>query len=147
MEEVKRDELDERLRAHLESVEASLEDSFCPHSGLCVSAGLILESGQLITGVNYESAAYGLTQCAERNAIARAQTEGKAGSIQGLILSARHRATDTESPPLTPCGACRQWLSELSARLGHDIVVYSFWNGGQQGLKTSASELLPKAFR
>ena len=86
MKEITREDLSDSLKKDLEEVEASLGQSYCPHSGLCVAAGLILNSGDLVTGVNYESASYGLTQCAERNAIGRAQVEGKIEDIQGLVL-------------------------------------------------------------
>ena len=147
MREISRDELSERLQADLLQVEATLAHSYCPHSRLCVAAGLVLEKGELITGVNYESASYGLTQCAERNAIGRAQVEERIHEICGLILSACHLDDNRESPPLTPCGACRQWLFELSNRLGRDFVVYSFWKGSKRGLKGSARDLLPRAYQ
>jgi cytidine deaminase len=146
MKEISRDDLSESLQRDLQQVEEALSTSYCPHSGLCVAAGLILDSGELITGVNYESASYGLTQCAERNAISRAQAENKVEQVQGLLLSACYQNNDHDSPPLTPCGACRQWLSELSDRLGRDFVVYSFWKSGRNGLTGSARELLPQAF-
>lgn len=146
MKEISRDDLSESLQRDLQQVEEALSTSYCPHSGLCVAAGLILDSGELITGVNYESASYGLTQCAERNAISRAQAENKVEQVQGLLLSACYQNNDHDSPPLTPCGACRQWLSELSDRIGRDFVVYSFWKSGRNGLTGSARELLPQAF-
>jgi len=146
MKEITRDELSESLKQDLLEVEASLVHSYCPHSGLCVAAGLVLDSGGLITGVNYESASYGLTQCAERNAIGRAQVEEKINEVRGLLLSTCYKDKDDMAPALTPCGACRQWLFELSSRLGRDFVVYSFWKGSKHGLKGSARDLLPRAF-
>ena len=146
MKEITRDELSESLKQDLLEVEASLVHSYCPHSGLCVAAGLVLESGGLITGVNYESASYGLTQCAERNAIGRAQVMGKINEVRGILLSTCYKDKDEMAPALTPCGACRQWLFELSSRLGQDFDVYSFWKGSKHGLKGSARDLLPRAF-
>jgi len=146
MIEITREDLSESLQKDLAEVEATLVHSYCPHSGLCVAAGLILESGAMVTGVNYESASYGLTQCAERNAIGRAQVEGKIDAVRGLLLSACYRDRDETAPALTPCGACRQWLFELSNRIGRDFVIYSFWKGSNNGLKGSVRDLLPRAF-
>lgn len=146
MKEIQRVDLEAPIRAALEEVEAVLASSHCPYSGLSVAAGLIGKDGLLATGVNYESASYGLTLCAERTAMARAQTEGDILSTTGLVLAAMRADASPDHPPLTPCGACRQWLSELSERLGHDFPVYSFWKAGPAGLVTSARNLLPKAF-
>ena len=146
MKAIHRTELGDPIRQDLLKVEAVLNESYSPYSNLCVAAGLILKSGGLVTGVNYESASYGLTLCAERSAIARAQVEGSLAEVCGLILATRNRDNDFEKDPLTPCGACRQWLAELSDRLGKDFPVYSFWNGGETGLQGTVRELLPRAF-
>ena len=147
MKNVNREELSPPQQAALREVEAILGRSHNPYSGLCVGAGLVLQDGEVLTGVNYESASYGLTLCAERTAIARAQTENRLGEIECLVLAARRRSSDAEEAPLTPCGACRQWLAELAARLGRDIPVYTFWAGAKGGLQGSAKALLPEAFQ
>ena len=146
MKEVARIELETSIREGLEKVETVLANSHCPHSGLSVAAGLVLASGEIVLGINYESASYGLTLCAERTALAKAQSDGTILEATSLILAANCEASDPSHPPLTPCGACRQWLAELSERLGRDFPVYSFWKGGSTGLHTTAQELLPKPF-
>ncbi|NDV62347.1 cytidine deaminase [Puniceicoccales bacterium CK1056] len=146
MNPILRSELDSNTRKALELAETTLANSHCPHSGLCVSAGLLLEDGQVITGINYESDSYGLTLCAERTALSRAQAKGVIEKAMAIVISARWRANASASEPLTPCGACRQWLSELSHRLGRDLPVYSFWASEESGLSTTARELLPGSF-
>ena len=146
MNPIKRDELAPACRDALQQVESALERSHCPHSGLSVAAGLILSSGEVVTGVNYESVSYGLTLCAERSAIARAQVAGTAGEVESLVLAACHREAPGTGAPLTPCGACRQWLPELSNRPGHDIPVYRFCKGADSGLAGTVRALLPSAF-
>ncbi len=146
MKAVKRSELSREEQECLIQVEASLINSHSPYSGFCVGAGLLLDGGQTVVGVNYESASYGLTLCAERSAIARAQVEGLAARTTGLVLSARHADPGKAPFSLTPCGACRQWIAELSNRLGRDFPVYCFWQGQETGLQDSAQNLLPQAF-
>lgn len=146
MKPILRSELAPEVAAALELTESVLSNSYCPHSGLCVGAGLILENGTVITGVNFESDSYGLTLCAERAAIVRAQTKGVIGQARSIILAARWREPAGPAAALTPCGACRQWLAELSRRLGRDLPVTSFWDQGGEGIQTSAMELLPGAF-
>jgi cytidine deaminase len=146
MNGVKRTELPQEVREGLAKVEAALSNSHCPYSGLCVGAGLLLDNGDTVVGVNYESASYGLTLCAERTAIARAQTDGLASKTMGIVISARHTDSDKAPFNLTPCGACRQWIAELSQRIGRDFPVYCFWEGKESGLQDAAQNLLPKAF-
>jgi cytidine deaminase len=146
VEPIRRKELSPALAAALLAAEAALDRSHCPHSGLSVAAALTIEGGAPLTGVNYESASYGLTLCAERAAIARARAEGLDDRITGLVLAVRWPAQAGAGGPLTPCGACRQWLAELAQRLGRQLPVQSFAEGGEDGFRTSSSELLPAAF-
>jgi len=147
MKAVRRDQLDAPLGKALQAVESILHRSHNPYSGLCVGAGLLLRDGDILTGNNYESASYGLTLCAERAALARAQAEGRIGEVSALVLAASRRNSESIEAALTPCGACRQWLVELADRLGRDIPVYSFWTGAAAGLQGSAKSLLPEAFK
>ena len=146
MKPILRSDLDHHTAKALDCAESALARSYCPHSGLCVGAGLLLDDGRVVEGINYESDSYGLTLCAERTALARAQTEGSIEASRAIVLSAKWRQGSEISEPLTPCGACRQWLAELSRRLGRDIPVYSFWANADKGLLTSARELLPGSF-
>jgi cytidine deaminase len=146
MEPIQRNALGPRLEGALADAEAALDNAWCPHSGLCVAAGLLTEEGRVITGVNYESDSYGLTLCAERTALAHAQAEGIIGGSKALVLVARWKTSSRSAVPLTPCGACRQWLAELSRRLNHDLPVYSFWSGCPTGNQTTALALMPGAF-
>jgi len=146
MKSLLRDALEEPFSSALLKVEEALARSHCPCSKLCVSAGWVLSDGSVITGVNYESASYGLTLCAERSALTRAQVEGEIEKGVGMVLASSWKDTETEAPPLTPCGACRQWLAELSQRLGRDFPVYSFWKNSDTGIQSTAQELLPDSF-
>lgn len=147
MKMILRSRLPDGLEEAVSVTESSLPNSHCPHSGLSVAAGLVLDDGSVATGVNYESDSYGLTLCAERAVLARAQAEQSLSRTRCLVLAARWRdRPEVVAEPLSPCGACRQWLAELSVRLGRDFPVYSFWAGSEQGLEFSARSLLPAAF-
>ena len=116
------------------AAEAVLAHAHAPYSGLHVAAALADGSGRVFTGVNVENASYGLTVCAERNAVAAAVAAG-ARELSGLVVisSAAH--------VITPCGACRQVLLELAP----DLPVRCFGRNGSK-LATTARELLPHAF-
>lgn len=84
------------------------EKAYIPYSHFAVGACLLLKDGKKIHGCNIENAAYGSTMCAERNAIFQAYCQGyRKDDIIALAIVA-----DCQ-PLISPCGACRQVLSEL----------------------------------
>jgi cytidine deaminase len=91
--------------------QAALEaakNAYAPYSKFYVGAALLFEDGTIVTGCNVENMSYGLTSCAERNALFRAISERGAGPrIQAIAVANRNGAA---SPP---CGACRQVMSEF----------------------------------
>lgn len=116
-----------------DAAEAAKRRAYAPYSGFRVGAALETERGTIVTGCNVENASYGLTICAERTAIAAAVAAGH--------TSFRRLALVSDSPrPISPCGACRQFLAEF----GEDLVVESF--AGEQSLCWTVRELLPAAF-
>ena len=113
------------------------EKAYSPYSGVSVGASLVDEQGNVYSGCNVENASYGLTQCAERNAIAAAINAGmKPGTAHAMVIYA------TGFEVLAPCGACRQVISEL---LADDAVVISC-QSETDFRSWSIAELLPDAF-
>lgn len=83
--------------------------AYSPYSGFTIGA-VARHTGGLHSGCNVENGSYGLTQCAERNALATAIAGGAApGSIDALVV---YRPGPSALPP---CGACRQVMLELMA--------------------------------
>lgn len=106
-----------------------------PYSGFGVGAALLASSGEIVRGCNVENASYGLTICAERNALFAAI----AGGLRSFDAIAVYTETDA---PTTPCGACRQVLAEFAPHLAIYLACAA------KGVdKTSIEELLPRAFR
>ncbi len=112
---------------------AARDHAYAPYSRFRVGAALLLPDGRLSSGCNVENASFGLSVCAERNAVAAAVAAG-ARRFSGLAV-----VTDVR-PPASPCGACRQVLSEF----GDFPVVLANLAGDR--LVTSVSHLLPDAF-
>jgi cytidine deaminase len=120
------------------SARAASERAYSPYSGARVGASVLAENGEVYSGCNVENASYGLTQCAERNALAAAVNSGmKTGSARAILIYA------TGFDVLAPCGACRQVMSELMA---DDAVVISCHTETDYR-KWSIKELLPDSFK
>jgi len=108
--------------------------AYSPYSRVRVGAALLDSSGGVHQGCNVENASYGLTICAERTAVVRAVAEGWKDHVAIAIVTDRPRA-------LTPCGACRQVLSEFAPEL---LVICEGEDGTRR--RWSLAELLPEAF-
>ena len=108
--------------------------AYCPYSEFSVGAAVLTVDGEIYSGCNVENASYGLTICAERNAIFQAVSGGHR-NIRAVVV-----VTPTESPT-PPCGACRQVINEF----GPDADVFVF-SEGKKIMSVNMKELLPKAF-
>ena len=108
--------------------------AYAPYSNYKVGAALLTKSGKVYTGCNIENSSYGLTNCAERTAVFKAVSEGEM-EFEEMVIYA-------DSPNLpTPCGACRQVLSEFGSELKITII------SNNEQMETSISELLPLGFK
>jgi cytidine deaminase len=111
-------------------------NAYAPYSRFYVGAALLFDDGAVFTGCNVENVSYGLTSCAERNALFRAISERGAGHrIAAIAVTNRNGAA---SPP---CGACRQVLSEFVTA---DAVVR--FPGENGPLTMRFAELFPCGF-
>lgn len=111
--------------------------SYSPYSHFAVGAAVLTKDGQVFVGANVENSSYPLCMCAERNALYNAYMHGyKKEDLMALALSA-----DTDGP-CSPCGACRQVISELFP--AEAPIYMSNLKGALQ--ETNALELLPFAF-
>src|SRR6218665_547494 len=107
------------------------ERAYAPYSNFKVGAALIAEDGRVFTGCNVENLSYGLTICAERVAMGAAVAAGVT-RFMGVAVVA-----DT-GVPISPCGACRQVLSEF----GVPTVVLA---NREESLVFTMDDLLPRA--
>lgn len=110
------------------------ERAYSPYSNYRVGASLLTTSGEYFDGVNVENAAYSMTVCAERNAVFQAVAHGYQ-KFRAIAV-----ATDNGG---SPCGSCRQVLSEFSP----DMQVFMVDSTGEVVLETTVRQLLPQAFR
>ena len=115
------------------------ENSYSPYSGFRVGAALLADDGRVFCGTNVENASYSLTCCAERTALFSAVASGCTGFAAIAIVGGRDTAP---SEFCTPCGACRQALSEFSPNGALKIVLFN----GNEEKEFPLSALLPHSF-
>lgn len=119
----------------IEEAKTAREKAYVPYSKFGVGAAILTKDGKVYRGCNIENAAYSMCNCAERTAIFKAYSEGDR-DFQLLAVVA-----DTDRP-CSPCGACRQVISELCPK---DMkVVLTNLKGEIKEL--TVEELLPGAF-
>lgn len=110
-------------------------NAYAPYSRFAVGAAVLTDKGEIHSGANIENASFGLSICAERNAIFHAVARG-ARTIVALAVYT------TTPQPTTPCGACRQVLAEF----GRDALVICCTDVESAEQRHSLAELLPHAF-
>lgn len=113
---------------------AAWKNAYVPYSTYRVGAALRAESGTVYHGANVENASYGLGRCAEQSAIQAMATGGDRVFTEIVVV------TD-DTPPASPCGACRQVLLEF----GPQAQVFMLNREG--GVRSATvQELLPFGF-
>ncbi|MBN2415681.1 cytidine deaminase [bacterium] len=119
----------------IKEAEEARQNAYAPYSGFSVGAAVLAEDGSCYRGCNVENASYGLTVCAERNALFQAIAAG-ARTITALAVVA-----DT-AEPVVPCGACLQVMAEFNPTM----TVIMAGSGGVRS-ERNLQELLPLAFK
>ena len=121
----------------IEKAKEARKLSYSPYSHFAVGASLLCKDGRVFIGTNVENSSYPLCMCAERNALYNAMMNGvKKEDMVALALAA-----DTDEP-CSPCGACRQVISELFPKKAP--IYMANMKGDVQ--ETNIDELLPYAF-
>jgi cytidine deaminase len=124
---------DEQKKRMIKSALESREKAYAPYSGYAVGAALLTKNGEIFTGVNIENAAYPTGTCAERVAVFKAVSEGER-EFEAIVVASSNGGT--------PCGSCRQVLSEFG--LGTEILIVD--GEGNSVQETTVGEILPGAF-
>jgi cytidine deaminase len=120
------------IQAMVTAAEAVREHAYVPYSGFAVGAALRAEDGTLFAGCNVENASYGLTICAERNALFQAVAAGARNFDAVAVVTGNG---------VSPCGACRQVLAEFSPQM---TVILANTSGVRRIF--TLDQLLPAAF-
>ena len=119
----------------IDAARSARDNAYCRYSGFAVGAAIQMTSGRIYGGCNVENRTYGLTVCAERVAVASAIAAGEREIVAVAVI------TDTD-PPATPCGPCREVLSEFGSP---DLPVLLANTNGDQ-VEHRLRDLLPHPF-
>ena len=119
--------------------------SYSPYSKFSVGAAVLLDNGEIVTGNNQENAAYPSGMCAERVAIWTASALYPDVKVIKLALSGMSRLKLVDTP-VSPCGACRQVLSEYESKQGSEIQIFFTGEEGVVVETDSVRDLLPFSF-
>lgn len=126
-------------RELLELAVQAKEKAHAPYSHFCVGAALLTKQGKVYTGCNIECSSYGISLCAERTALVKAVSEGETEFEAIAVVGGK----DKELTYTTPCGACRQFLSDF----GDFRVILGYQEEGEWKQKEfTVKELLPENF-
>lgn len=139
------DELKEQDAALLAQARKATKKAYAPYSRFHVACAARLENGRTVIGTNQENASYPVTICAERTLLAAVGTQYADEPIETLAVS--YYPIEGESKhPISPCGMCRQALTEYEKRSGKPIRLILSGMEGNVYVVDSAKDLLPLAF-
>lgn len=116
------------------------KNAYAPYSNFHVGACVLFENGDYFLGCNVENSSYGLSLCAERNALSTAIAAGEKAKIRSITI------VSLEQKKCMPCGACRQWISEF-ANLNKQNIDIILEDENSQPIVYTIEDLLPKAFQ
>lgn len=121
-----------------EKAKQAMEKAHSPYSNFCVGATLVTKSGNVYTGCNIEN--HGIMAiCAERVAFLKAISEGEK-EFEYIAVVAGKKNEKLE--PTTPCGYCRQFMSEF---VPEDFKIYTL-DETNNIKEYKISDLLPENF-
>jgi cytidine deaminase len=139
------DQLAPEVQSLFKLATQTLEKSYAPYSDFTVGAATSSASGKIFTGANQENGAYPMCLCAERVTLSNAIHLDGADPLQYFVIvgGALERM---KNEFLSPCGACRQVLSETESRQKHPIQLFILGKKGKILEFKACKDLLPFGF-
>lgn len=139
-----KEELSEKDQLLLEKAVSLAQDAYAPYSEFNVGAAIQLKNGKIVAGSNQENAAYPSGLCAERVAMFAASANFRDVEMESIAIYAG--SATTAQKQISPCGSCRQVMSEYEIKQRKKIRVLLMNAGGEVWEFLSCGDLLPLAF-
>jgi cytidine deaminase len=145
IDKLKLEELSESDKMLVTRAREISETAYAPYSKFNVGAALLLDNNQVVTGSNQENIAYPSGLCAERVALFTAGSQFPNNKVLTLAIVAKG---DLLKPgtALSPCGGCRQVMSETEMRQKQPFRVVLADDNDDVTIFYAASDLLPLTF-
>ncbi len=139
------DELTAEDSSLLEEARNVTSKAYAPYSKFHVGAAALFENGKIISGTNQENASYPVGICAERTLLSVAAMDQSGIPIKTIAVS-YNNTNGQSNNPISPCGMCRQSLSEYEVRNKQPIRLILSGQTGRVYIIHQASDLLPLSF-
>ena len=139
------EELNHDDRELMDAACEATKRSYAPYSHFSVGAAARLADQTIVTGSNQENAAYPSGLCAERTTLFYANSQHPQQAVKALAIAARTSEGHWTETPISPCGACRQVMTETENRFGKPMKVL-LCSAQEVFVIESAKDLLPVSF-
>ncbi len=139
------DELNDDDAFLLSEARSVTQFAYAPYSNFQVGAVAKLVNGEIVSGTNQENASYPAGICAERSLLSAASSNHPGVAIETMALTYNNLKGESDTP-VSPCGICRQSLSEFQNRFQKPIRVILSGMKGKVQIIDNAGYLLPLAF-
>ena len=139
------EELNDNDSKLLEHARAITKNAYAPYSNFRVGTAAILANGNIVTATNQENASYPVGICAERVLLSAIASQFNEAAIITMAISYDNLKGESKSP-ISPCGICRQSLTEYEDRTHQSIRIILSGLTGEVYVIEKASHLLPLSF-
>lgn len=129
----------------LKEATAALTKSYSPYSNFRVAAAVRLANGEILSGANFENAAYPMCLCAERSVLAAAASMFPGIAVKSMAITVENPHKPVRQPA-APCGACRQVMAETEYRQAEPMQVILRGQEGSTFVFAAARDFLPLYF-
>lgn len=140
-----KDELSDVDAMLISKAEDALENAYAIYSKFRVGAALLLDNGEIVTGNNQENIAYPSSLCAERVALYYCKAHYPNAVVKKIAIMARSERGDLLEV-ISPCGGCRQVMSEYERIQEENMQVILKGEGDSIMVFDSVADLLPLSF-
>ncbi len=139
------DELNAEDKSLMQKAQEASNTAYAPYSNFNVGAAVLLENGEIVKGSNQENAAYPTGLCAERVAVFSAASNYPGVAIKTIAITAKSSKIAVDNP-ISPCGNCRQAISEYEVLYKKPIRFLLMGETGKVLELKSVESLLPLRF-
>lgn len=138
-------ELSEDDKNLMNEAKKALDKSYSPYSNFKVGAAVRLKDDHILSGANMENAAYPMCICAEGVVLSSVESNFPGQEIETMAITAKSGSVTLNSPP-SPCGSCRQMISEKENRQKSPIRVILHGEEGPVFIIKTIKDILPFSF-